>query len=108
MAANPIGSFIEHMVARDSIESDKITKDEFYLVYQRYCRQNKLVVESKENFGKILINRYHYRDGRESSGERKTIWKGVRLVIEKGEREYNDDANSDPSPSSTPKQSMAA
>jgi putative DNA primase/helicase len=106
MAANPIGSFIEHMVARDSIESDKITKDEFYQVYQRYCTQNKLVVESKENFGKILINRYQYRDGRESSGERKTIWKGVRLVIEKGEREYNDDANSDPSLSSTPKQSM--
>jgi putative DNA primase/helicase len=106
MAVNPIGSFIEHMVARDSIESDKITKDEFYQVYQRYCTQNKLVVESKENFGKILINRYQYRDGRESSGERKTIWKGVRLVIEKGEREYNDDANSDPSPSSTPKQSM--
>jgi putative DNA primase/helicase len=48
MAANPIGSFIEHMVARDSIESDKITKDEFYQVYQRYCRENKLVVESKE------------------------------------------------------------
>jgi hypothetical protein len=37
MAANPIGSFIEHVVAKDSTESDKIPKDEFYQVYQRYC-----------------------------------------------------------------------
>jgi putative DNA primase/helicase len=109
MAANPIGSFIEHVVARDSIESDKTPKDEFYQAYQGYCRQNKLVVESKENFGKILKKKYHYQDGREASGERRTIWKGVRLVVEKGGREYNDNnPDDDLSPSRTPKQSMAA
>jgi phage/plasmid-associated DNA primase len=81
MATNPIGSFIKNAVAEDSIESDKVTKDELYQVYQRYCIQNKLAVESKENFGKLLKKKYHYQDGREASGERRTIWKGVRLVV---------------------------
>jgi hypothetical protein len=50
-----------------------------------------------------------YQDGREASGERRTIWKGVRLVIEKGEREYNDNnPDNHQSPSRTPKQSMSA
>jgi hypothetical protein len=58
--------------------------------------------------GKILKKKHDFQDGREASGERRTIWKGVRLAIEKGEREYNDDPDSDPTPSNTPKQSMAA
>jgi putative DNA primase/helicase len=82
MAANPIGSFIEHMVAKDSIESDKVAKDELYQAYQRYCKVNKLAVESKENFGKILKNKHDFQDGREASGDRRTIWKGVRLVVQ--------------------------
>jgi putative DNA primase/helicase len=82
MAANPIGSFIEHAVAKDSEESDKTPKDLLYNVYKRYCKENKLAVETKENFGKILKNRYHYKEGRESSGERRTIWKEVRLVVQ--------------------------
>jgi hypothetical protein len=45
---------------------------------------------------------------KESPGERKTIWRGVRLVIEKGKKEFNDDPDSDPSSSHTPKLSMAA
>jgi hypothetical protein len=49
-----IGSFIEHAVAKDSEESDKTPKDLLYNVYKRYCKENKLAVESKENFGKIL------------------------------------------------------
>jgi phage/plasmid-associated DNA primase len=53
MAADPSGSFIEHAVARDSEESDKTPKDLLYNVYKRYCKENKLAVESG-NFGKIL------------------------------------------------------
>jgi putative DNA primase/helicase len=82
MAANPIGSFIKKVVAEDSIESDKVAKDELYQAYQRYCKENKLAVESKENFGKILKKKHDFQDGREASGERKTIWKGVRLVVQ--------------------------
>ena len=80
MAANPIGSFIKNAVAEDSTESDKVAKDELYQVYQRYCKENKLAVESKENLGKILKKKHDFQDGREASGERRTIWKGVRLV----------------------------
>jgi len=36
-----------------------------------------LAVESKENFGKILK-----KEGRESSGDRRTIWKEVSLVVQ--------------------------
>jgi putative DNA primase/helicase len=82
MAANPIGSFIEHAVAKDSEESDKTLKDLLYNVYKRYCKENKLAVESKENFGKILKNKYQFKEGREPSGERRTIWKEVRLVVQ--------------------------
>ena len=82
MAANPIGSFIEHAVAKDSEESDKTPKDLLYNVYKRYCKENKLAVESKENFGKILKKKHDFQDGREASGERRTIWRGVRLVVQ--------------------------
>jgi putative DNA primase/helicase len=82
MAANPIGSFIEHAVAKDSEESSKIPKDLLYNVYKRYCKENKLAVESKENFGKILKNKYQFKEGRESSGERRTIWREVRLIVQ--------------------------
>jgi hypothetical protein len=63
---NLIGSFIKNSVAEDPIESDKVTKDEFYQVYQRYCTQNKLAVESKENFGRVLKKKYQYQDWREA------------------------------------------
>jgi hypothetical protein len=33
---------------------------------------------------------------------------GVRLVIEKGKKEFSDDPDSDPSPSGAPTHSMAA
>lgn len=82
MAANPIGSFIENATAKDAVVSDKITKDEFYQAYKRYCEKNTVAVESKENFGKILKKQYGYEEGREASGKRRTIWKGVRLVEE--------------------------
>ncbi|HET7344981.1 MAG TPA: primase-like DNA-binding domain-containing protein, partial [Nitrososphaeraceae archaeon] len=63
MAANPISSFVEHAVTRDSGESDKTPKDLLYNVYKRYCKENKLAVEAKENFGKILKNKHNFRDG---------------------------------------------
>jgi hypothetical protein len=35
---------------------------------------------SKETFGKVLKTKYGFQDGRESSGRRRTFWKGVRLT----------------------------
>jgi putative DNA primase/helicase len=82
LVLNPIGSFIEQVVAKDSTELDRVTKDEFYKTYARFCKEKKLAVESKENFGKILKRQYNYQEGRGEvfDGVRKTIWKGVKLT----------------------------
>lgn len=80
LTLNPIASFKELAIAEDSIESDKITKEELYHAYRRFCKEKRLAVESKENFGKILIKQFRFQGGREASGARRTIWKGVRLT----------------------------
>jgi phage/plasmid-associated DNA primase len=80
MAANPIGSFIKEIVAEGSTESDQTTKDHYYKTLANYCKQHKLVVPSKESVGKILKKIYAYQEGREASGERRTVWKGVKLI----------------------------
>ena len=76
----PIGSFLEQAVAGDSTESDKIIKDDLYKAYARFCKEKRLAVESKENFGKILKKQFGFQDGREASGDRRTMWKGVKLA----------------------------
>ena len=78
LAVNPIGCFRREALAEDSVETDKTTKESLYQAYKRFCQEHNLAVESKENFGKILKNRYQIQEGRESSGERRTIWKGVK------------------------------
>ena len=75
-----VGSFLKDAVAEDSTESDYVVKDDFYIAYTRFCKFHKLPVEQKETLGKILKQKYNYQDGRETKGERKTIWKGIRLV----------------------------
>jgi putative DNA primase/helicase len=84
IAANPIRHFTEEAVAEDSIESDRIVKEHFYRAYETFCKQNKLAVETKESFGKILKNQHHFCEAREASGKRRTLWKGVRLAEKYG------------------------
>lgn len=79
LAINPIASFIKDAISEESVESDRTTKDELYQAYTRFCKTKRLAFES-ENLGKILINKYRFDDGRQSSGERKTVWKGARLA----------------------------
>jgi hypothetical protein len=33
--------------------------------------------------------KYRYQEGREASGERRTVWKGVRLVDKNREKDYD-------------------
>lgn len=80
LTLNPIGSFLEQTVAGDSTGSDRVTKDELYGAYTRFCKEKRLAVESKENFGKILKRQFGFQDGREALGLRRTIWKGVKLT----------------------------
>ena len=74
LALNPIGSFIEQAMAEDSTELDKVIKDDLYRAYTRFCKEKRLAVESKENFGKILKKLFRFQDGREASGLRRTVW----------------------------------
>lgn len=78
VAANPIEAFLEEVTAEDSVESDSVTKEQLYQGYVRFCKERKLAILSKESLGKILKNRF--QEGRESSGERRTLWKGIKLV----------------------------
>ena len=80
LALDPMASFIKDAIAEDAVESDRETKDDFYSAYMRFCKEKRLAVESKESFGKILKNgKFNYTDGREGSGERRTVWNGIRL-----------------------------
>jgi putative DNA primase/helicase len=80
LVLNPISSFIELAVAEDSTESDRVIKDDLYRAYARFCKEKRLAIESKENFGKILKKQFRYQDGREASGMRRTMWKGIKLT----------------------------
>lgn len=80
LATNPIKSFVEDAISEDSVESDRTTKEQIYQAYRRFCKDNTLAIESKENFGKILKNKHSFEEGRESSAKRKTLWKGIKLT----------------------------
>lgn len=80
LAVNPLKYFISDALAEDSIESDKTPKDTFYEAYIRFCNGHKLAVESKENLGRTLKNKFGFQEGRDSSTERRRFWKGVKLA----------------------------
>jgi len=67
-------------VAEDSVISDQTTKEHFYRTLGNYCKERNLAVPSKEIVGKILKKIYGYQEGREASGDRRTVWKGVKLI----------------------------
>jgi hypothetical protein len=75
-----LNSLKKDAIAEDSTESHHTTKEDLYRAYEIFAKRKKLAIESKENFGKILKNKYEFQEGRESSGRRKTFWRGVRLT----------------------------
>ena len=83
LPASPIDAFLEDAVAEDSVESDEVTKEALYQAYKRFSNDHNLAVLSKEIFGKNLkrqVGRWKLGERREASGERKTLWTGVKLV----------------------------
>ena len=78
IAANPIEAFLEDAVDDDSVESDAVVKARFYRAYTHFCSNLNLAILSKESLGKILKNKF--QEGRESSGKRETLWKGIKLT----------------------------
>jgi P4 family phage/plasmid primase-like protien len=75
-----IAAFIKDAIDGASTESDYVRKEDLYEAYRKFCKCHNLPIEQKETFGKILKNKHRFSDGREASGERKTTWKGVRLI----------------------------
>jgi len=65
------------------VESDEVPKEELYQAYKRFCNDHSLAVLSKETFGKNLkrnVGKWKLGESREASGERRTLWAGVKLV----------------------------
>jgi P4 family phage/plasmid primase-like protien len=81
MSVDPIQSFLDKAVSIESTESDTEEKEVFYRAYNRFCIKHTLPIEKIETFGRLLKSK-NLSDGRQSSGERKRYWKGVRLVPE--------------------------
>jgi putative DNA primase/helicase len=81
MTVDPIQAFLDKAISLDSTESDMEEKEVFYRAYNRFCIKYSLPIEKFETFGRLLKSK-NLTDGRQSSGERKRYWKGVRLVPE--------------------------
>lgn len=79
LAVSPIEAFLKDAVAEDSIATDSTSKEAFYQAYKRFCNTYGLAIQSKESLGKILKSKFE--EGRESSGERRTVWKGIKLAL---------------------------
>ena len=77
LSAKPVECFIQDAIAEDSTEGDRILKETLYRAYEIFAKKNKLAVISNESLGKTL--KHKFEDGREPSGKRKNLWKGVRL-----------------------------
>jgi len=82
LISNPIRSFINDAIAKDSVYNDDYTmKENFYKAYKNFCTYHKLPIESQENFGKILKREHRFEDGRKIiNKERKMVWIGIKLV----------------------------
>ncbi|MDQ6864308.1 MAG: primase-like DNA-binding domain-containing protein, partial [Thermoproteota archaeon] len=80
IAASLVEAFLEDAVADDSVESDIVTKETVYQAYRLFCNNHNLAILSKESLGKILKKKF--QEGRESSGKRETLWKGIRFTEE--------------------------
>jgi len=104
-ATNPIKAFMTEKISPDSVESDKVYKEDLYRAYVKYCNEAMLPFESKENFGKaIKAHPYYIKDGRDSKAKepRERFWKGIKMLnedIEQNTLDLDLDANNLPSES---------
>jgi putative DNA primase/helicase len=80
LITDPVQKFVESSIAEVSVQTDKVLKRTLFEAYKLFCIRRKLPVESIEKFGKILKEK-GFHEGRESSGERRTFWKSIRLVV---------------------------
>jgi putative DNA primase/helicase len=78
--SDPVRAFFN-----DAIEPDvegTVTKEGLYEAYRKFCRFQRLPVESYDQFCKLVKKKFLHElaEGRLSSKDRKTIWKGIKLI----------------------------
>ena len=64
LITNPITAFIKNTVDEFSVESDHVTKEDFYRAYKNFCKYHNLPVEQIETFGKIIKKKHNFKEGR--------------------------------------------
>jgi P4 family phage/plasmid primase-like protien len=80
LASDPITAFVQDAIQDPLSDSGGDRKEDVYAGYVRFCKFHKLPIESLEVFGKRATRQFKFQSGREGSGQRKNIWKGVRLM----------------------------
>jgi hypothetical protein len=80
LISDPIRAFFN-----DAIEPDAegtITKEGLYQAYRKFCRFQRLPIESYDQFCKLVKKKFSHElgEGRDSSKDRKSIWKGIKLI----------------------------
>ena len=80
LISDPIRAFFN-----DAIEPDvegTVTKEGLYQAYRKFCRFQRLPIESYDQFCKLVKKKFPHElgEGRQSSKDRKTIWKGIKLI----------------------------
>jgi putative DNA primase/helicase len=80
LISDPIRAFFD-----DAIEPDGegiIRKERLYEAYRKFCRFQRLPIESYDQFSKLVKKKFPLElgEGRDSSKDRKTIWKGIKLI----------------------------
>jgi phage/plasmid-associated DNA primase len=78
--SDPIRAFFADAI-EPNIDST-ITKENLYQGYRKFCKHHRLPIESYDPFCKLVKKKFPYElgEGRESSKDRKTIWKGIKLI----------------------------
>ena len=82
MATSPVKAFLDEAMAKDSLEDDYVPKSELHTAYVRFCKKYKLVFKSPVGFGKEITKVRILISHKETKGNRRTIWKGIRLTPE--------------------------
>lgn len=80
LISDPVRAFFN-----DAIEPDvegTVTKERLYEAYRKFCRFQRLPIESYDQFCKLVKKKFPHElgEGRDSSKDRKTIWKGIKLI----------------------------
>jgi P4 family phage/plasmid primase-like protien len=76
---DPVRAFFAEATEYD--QDGKVHKDKLYVAYRRFCKHHKLPVEGMENFGRLVKRKFtELKETRDSSEERKTMWKGINLM----------------------------